>query len=36
VAETTIRTHAERGFLLAILLSGVTLVLEIAGGSPST
>jgi len=28
----TVRTHAERGLLLAILLSAVTLVLEIAGG----
>lgn len=32
MAETTIRTNAERGLLLAILLSAVTLVLEIAGG----
>jgi len=32
----TIRTNAERGLLLAILLSAVTLVLEIAGGSSST
>ena len=32
MSETTIRTNAERGFLLAILLSGVTLVLETAGG----
>jgi len=32
VAGTTIRTNAERGLLLAILLSAVTLVLEIAGG----
>jgi hypothetical protein len=31
VAEMTIRTNAERGLLLAILLSAVTLVLEIAG-----
>ncbi len=30
--ESTNRTNAERGLLLAILLSGVTLVLEIAGG----
>jgi hypothetical protein len=33
--ETTIRTNAERDLLLAILLSAVTLILEIAGGSPS-
>ena len=32
MAETTVRTHAERGLLLAILLSAVTLVLEIAEG----
>lgn len=32
MVETTIRTNAERGLLLAILLSAVTLVLEIAGG----
>ena len=32
MAEMTIRTNAERGLLLAILLSAVTLVLEIAGG----
>jgi cobalt-zinc-cadmium efflux system protein len=30
--KTTIRSKAERGLLLAILLSAVTLVLEIAGG----
>ncbi len=30
--ETTNRTNAERGLLLAILLSAVTLILEIAGG----
>jgi len=32
VAEATVRTKAESGLLLAILLSAVTLVLEIAGG----
>jgi hypothetical protein len=34
VVETTIRSKVERGLLLVILLSAVTLVLEIAGGSP--
>lgn len=32
MAKMTIRTNAERGLLLAILLSAVTMVLEIAGG----
>ena len=32
MAKMTFRTNAERGLLLAILLSAVTMVLEIAGG----
>lgn len=35
MAETTIRTHAERGLRLAIFLSAATLIFEIAGGTLS-
>lgn len=32
MAGTTIRSEAERGLLLALLLSGVTLIHEVVGG----